>query len=57
MNSIHDSGLVSGAECFIIVSLPDDAADTICRSMELLIFAERFYQLRCDEETLRAGEI
>src|SRR6266542_2111580 len=31
----HSTGIVS----FIIVSLPDDAAETICCSIDLLIFA------------------
>jgi hypothetical protein len=32
-----------GAVGFIIMSFPDDAAATICRSMDLLIFAVRSY--------------
>lgn len=39
----------SGAACFIIVNFPEDAAETICCSIDLLIFAlrswERFLQL------------
>lgn len=37
----HDSGRVSGAVFLSIVSLPVDAAVTIWRSIELLIFADR----------------
>jgi hypothetical protein len=31
----------SGPACFIIVNFPEDAAETICFSIDLLIFALR----------------
>lgn len=37
----HASGIV----CFIIVNFPEDAAETICCSMDLLIFALRSCEL------------
>jgi hypothetical protein len=34
----------SGAACFNIVNLPEDAAETICRSIDILIFALRSWE-------------
>lgn len=42
LRDTHDSGRVSPAVCFKMVSFPPDAAVTICFSIELLIFADKF---------------